>query len=135
MTGWFFGSRKDNQFVSQVLSSLSNGHSMGITDNNYGTPTYTYDFAHAVVDLMRKKHYGVFTVANLGRVTRFDYAAAVCRVLGIDNPFHKNNNYEERAPRPFDCSLETTIPMRPYEEALREAINNPCMQSATDATG
>jgi dTDP-4-dehydrorhamnose reductase len=130
MTGWFFGSRKDNQFVSQVLSSLSNGHSMGITDNNYGTPTYTYDFVRAVVDLMRKRHYGQFTIANLGRVTRWAYASAVCNVLGVDNPFRINNDYEERAPRPFDCSLETTIPMRPYEEALREAIGDKSVQSA-----
>ena len=123
MTGWLFGSCKDNQFVSIIRESLSNGSDLGITDNNYGTPTSCYDFCEVVVDLMRKQHYGEFTIANQGRVSRWQYADAVCKALKVQNPFHVNNDFEEEATRPYDCSLKSILPTRKYEEALWESLN------------
>ena len=123
MTGWLFGSNKDHQFVSMVRESLTNGSDMGITDNSYGTPTSCYDLAESVVDLMRKRHYGEFTIANEGRVTRMQYARTICAKLDKPDFFTVNNDYKEAAKRPYDCSLESTLPLRKYEEALWESLN------------
>ena len=123
MTGWLFGSRKDHQFVDIIRESLSNGSNLGITNNNFGTPTSCYDFAKSVVDLMRKQHYGEFTIANEGKVSRWQYAAAICAALGKQNPFHIDNDFKEKAARPYDSSLESTLPSRPYEEALCDYLS------------
>lgn len=120
--GWLFGlNPKGNDFVSFIIKTLKQGKRLGLTNNRWGSPLYTRDMVEYCWRHYQGKNYGVFAVANQGRVTKWQIALKVSRIMKIKHNFHINNNFKEVSPRAIDSSIKKT-PLRPYEEALKEFL-------------
>ena len=53
--GWMMGSGKlkDKKFVNKIIKQIKNGNKeLNVVDDKLGTPTYTYDFAKNVVEML-----------------------------------------------------------------------------------
>ncbi len=86
--GWMVGggADKDHKFVARILSQVREGrttiHAVG---DKFGTPTYTYDFAHCLLGLMHSEVYGLYHMVCGGDGSRYDVAARILEVLGRDD--------------------------------------------------
>lgn len=118
--GWLFGSRKDQQFTHFVLTAIKNNTPIEVTNNSYGSPTYTLDAVNYILQRMLKNTSGIEEISNKGRVTRWEYCQEIFKVLKKKNNFKINDNFFEFARKPKDISLSGNL--RPYEEALKEFL-------------
>ena len=76
--GWMVGggADKDHKFVARILSQVREGrttiHAVG---DKFGTPTYTYDFAQNMLELVETPFYGRYHMACLGEGSRYQDVA------------------------------------------------------------
>ena len=63
---WVFGLNGKN-FIKTMLSLANSGHKeLKIVNDQIGTPTYTYDLARLLVDMIQTDKYGYYHVTNEG---------------------------------------------------------------------
>ena len=137
--GWMVGggADKDHKFVARILSQVREGrttiHAVG---DKFGTPTYTYDFAHCLLGLMHSEVYGLYHMVCGGDGSRFDVAARILEVLGrddielveVDSEFFAeefpSNRPRSEIMRNMALDLQGMNTMRPWPEALAEYLEN-----------
>lgn len=135
--GWMVGGGEglDRKFVAMILDQLRNGSNViHAVDDKQGTPTYTYDFAANLHELLKTGQYGNYHMVCGESGTRFDVAkeiVAICRRDDVEVKAVKSDFFAKRfyAPRPRteilvnkrldDMGINM---MRPWPEALREYI-------------
>lgn len=86
--GWMMGGGpgKDKKFVGRIMDQLRSGRrKLNVVNDKAGTPTYTVDFADNVKSLIEKEVYGLFNMACSGETTRVEVAAAMLRLLGLQD--------------------------------------------------
>ncbi len=112
--GWMMGGgKKDKKFVQKIIQQLKEGKNvLNVVENVYGTPSYTYDIAKTVRELIKTKYYGVYNcVCGGGRVSRYDVALELIEVLGLKDKIKVNKVYSDFfasdffAPRPRSEAL------------------------------
>jgi len=63
---WVFGTNGKN-FINTMLSLADQGHKeIRVVDDQIGTPTYTYDLARLLVDMVLTNKYGYYHATNEG---------------------------------------------------------------------
>lgn len=86
--GWMVGGGDvDHKFVSHIVNQVRTGarvlHAVG---DKLGTPTYAPDFAACVAGLIdAEAELGIYHAACTGRATRYDVAAEILDVLGLED--------------------------------------------------
>lgn len=86
--GWMVGGgpAKDHKFVARMLRQIAEGkqtlHAVG---DKLGTPTYVPDFARCFSGLIETGSYGRYHMACEGEGSRYDVAACILEVLGLDS--------------------------------------------------
>ena len=128
-TSWLFGPGRTN-LVSLIVRSAQVGDPIEASKDTYSCPTYTFDIADAVVELLEYKARGIYHVVNSGSVNMYDLAQAVlelANVKGDSSAVPADLAYKAR--RPLDSSMSTKkmedefgITMRGWKEALTEYI-------------
>ena len=111
--GWMVGGwQRDHKFVAKILAQLDAGASVihAVVDK-FGTPTYTEDFAHNLLDLLGTDLFGLYHMACLGEGTRFDVARAIVE-LAVDREV-------EVVPVTSDFFSEEYSTPRPRSEMMR----------------
>jgi len=116
------GRQKRQNFVELILFALKNKQKLGITDNRWSSPTYAKDLVELCINFYKKKKYGIYKVANQGRVTRWELANEIAKIVGTKHQFYINNKFDDVAPRCLDSSIKTKL-LRPYKQALKEYIH------------
>jgi dTDP-4-dehydrorhamnose reductase len=134
--GWMVGGiDRDHKFVAKIVDQLRSGATTirAVTDK-LGTPTYTQDFAHNLLELIETPFYGRYHMACLGEGSRYDVALEIVDFYGRHDvnviPVTSEafaNQYP--APRPrsemlrnYMLELRGMNRMRPWREALREYL-------------
>jgi len=134
-TGWLYGKNGKN-FVDTILKAAEKEKELKVVDDQVGSPTYTKDFAAAIGKLLAITKYDirdVYHISNRGEVSWFDYAKETLKVAGIAKvkvlPI-KSEESGRPAKRPAFSVLDngkfekvTGFQMRPWQEALREYLN------------
>jgi dTDP-4-dehydrorhamnose reductase len=138
--GWMMGGGpdKDKKFIGKVCKQiLSGAKELNIVNDKLGTPTYTHDFAHAILMLIKNNVRGLFNLVCEGNTSRLEVARHLLACLNLNRSVSINEvpssyfSNEYFAPRP-DCEAlrnkrlrqQNVRPMRDWKDALRSYIEH-----------
>ena len=106
---WVFGKNGKN-FVRTMLNLAKNHDSLRVVNDQIGTPTYTYDLARLLVDMIETEKYGHYHVTNEGGyISWYDFACEIFRQAGIPmqvTPVTTKEYGLSKAARPFNSRLD-----------------------------
>jgi dTDP-4-dehydrorhamnose reductase len=134
-TAWMYGA-SERTFVEKIRRRAAAGGELSVVGDQHGSPTFVEDLADGIVRLLESDHRGIVHVANTGRCSRFELAAAVLDETGLKDrvPLRSIATVPQPgvAPRPANAALDTALyarltgaPMRPWREALRDYLRRP----------
>lgn len=106
---WVFG-KNGNNFIKTMLR-LSETHSeLRVVNDQIGTPTYTYDLARLLVDMILTDKYGYYHATNEGGyISWYEFACEIFRQSGKDVKVIPVTTAEygiSKARRPFNSRLD-----------------------------
>lgn len=81
-TSWLFGAG-GKCFPDTIIKLASTRPVIEVVDDQKGSPTYTVDLAHAIIDLCRKNARGIIHATNQGECTWFDFARKIVAGTGL----------------------------------------------------
>ncbi|MCL4215519.1 MAG: dTDP-4-dehydrorhamnose reductase [Candidatus Hydrogenedentes bacterium] len=125
-TAWLYGPGGNN-FVERILSLCQDRDSVRVVDDQYGSPTHTFDLAEATERLCRTRRYGIFHIVNNDSCCRYTFAQAIVAEAGMKCHIEpcSSNEFKTRAKRPAYSVLSsgryekiTGRIMRPWRTAL-----------------
>lgn len=128
---WVFGSNGNN-FVKTMLRLGKERDEISVVADQVGSPTYTYDLAKLLVEMVENDKYGVYHATNEGYCSWYEFACEIFKQAGIDvkvNPI-KTEDYPTRAKRPKNSKLSKFqltnyfCKTRNFENALAHFLNN-----------
>lgn len=79
---WVFGINGKN-FVKTMLKLSQNHDTIRVVNDQFGSPTYTYDLARLLVDMVLTEKYGVYHATNEGTCSWYEFACAIFREAGV----------------------------------------------------
>lgn len=106
---WVFGINGRN-FVKTMMNLSEKMESLNVVDDQIGSPTYTWDLAHLISDMVFSERYGTYHAHNEGECSWYQFAKEIFRRIGSDiivNPV-TSEEYPAKAPRPRNSRLDTS---------------------------
>ena len=105
---WVFGINGKN-FVKTMLNLSKTHDQLTVVNDQFGSPTYTYDLARLLVDMVQTEKYGIYHATNEGFISWYDFAVAIFKAAGITNMTVKPVSTDEygisKAKRPFNSRM------------------------------
>jgi len=80
---WVFGVNGSN-FVKTMLKLAETHDTIRVVNDQFGSPTYTYDLAKLLADMVQTEKYGVYHATNEGICSWYDFACAIFREAGLN---------------------------------------------------
>jgi len=130
-TCWLFGihkSGKGHNFVSLMLEKAKNGETIKAVSDQFGSPTYTYDLAVKIEELIDKKAPpGIYHITNGGFCSWYELTKKIFELSQVkaDLVPVSSQEYPSNIKRPKFSVLKseklkavTLDDLRPWEEAL-----------------
>lgn len=115
---WVFGVNGGN-FIKTMLRVGENHDTLTVVDDQIGTPTYTFDLARLLVDMIDSEKYGYYHATNEGGyISWYDFAVEIFRQAAARgkscyspehltvNPVTTEQYGVSKAKRPFNSRLE-----------------------------
>ena len=106
---WVFGVNGKN-FIKTMLNIGKNHDLVRVVDDQIGTPTYTYDRARLLVDMIETDKYGYYHATNEGGyISWYDFACEIYKQAGYDTKVVPVTTAEyglSKAARPFNSRLD-----------------------------
>lgn len=106
---WVFGMNGKN-FIKTMLSVGKKYPEVRVVNDQIGTPTYTYDLARLLVDMIQTDKYGYYHATNEGGyISWYDFTVEIFRQAGYDTKVTPVTTEEyglSKAARPFNSRLE-----------------------------
>lgn len=106
---WVFGVNGKN-FIKTMLRLSDTHESVRVVCDQIGTPTYTYDLARLLVDMIETEKYGYYHATNEGGyVSWAEYAEEIFRQAGKSTkviPVTTEEYGVSKAKRPFNSRLD-----------------------------
>lgn len=133
---WVFGKNGKN-FVRTMMEVGSKHDVVKVVDDQVGTPTYTFDLARLLVDMIESDKYGYYHATNEGGyISWADFTEEIFRQAGIDARVERvtTEEYEKIAgktvaKRPFNSRLDKSKlianefePLPDWRDALRRYL-------------
>ena len=103
---WVFGVNGNN-FIKTMLRVGPQCGEVGVVADQIGSPTYTYDLAKLVIDMIQTDKYGIYHVTNEGICSWYEFACEIFKQAGLDvkvNPL-TTAEYPAKAARPFNSRM------------------------------
>jgi len=103
---WVFGVNGKN-FVRTMLKLGESGNEVNVVADQTGSPTYTFDLAKVLVDMIETDKYGRYHVTNEGLCSWYDFAVEIFRQTGMDvkvNPLD-SSQFPAKAKRPGNSRM------------------------------
>lgn len=79
---WVFGVNGKN-FVKTMLNLAKTHDTIRVVNDQFGSPTYTYDLARLLADMVVTDKYGVYHATNEGICSWYEFACAIFQEAGI----------------------------------------------------
>lgn len=106
---WVFGKNGKN-FIKTMLKVAENHDTVRVVNDQIGTPTYTYDLARLLVDMLESDKYGYYHATNEGGyISWYDFTREIYRQAGLDTKVVPVTTAEyglSKAKRPFNSRLD-----------------------------
>jgi dTDP-4-dehydrorhamnose reductase len=101
-TSWVFG-KNGNNFVKTMLKLGQERKEIKVVCDQVGSPTYTYDLAKFLCDMIQTDNYGIYHATNEGYCSWYEFACEIFKIAGMDDvkviPI-KSEEYPTNAVRP-----------------------------------
>ena len=105
---WVFGVNGKN-FVKTMLNLSKTHDTLTVVNDQFGSPTYTYDLARLLVDMVQTDKYGIYHATNEGFISWYDFAVQIFKEAGINTVTVKPVTTAEygvsKAVRPFNSRM------------------------------
>ena len=103
---WVFGINGKN-FVKTMLKLAENHDRLTVVNDQFGSPTYTYDLARLLVDMVQTDKYGVYHATNEGFCSWYEFACAIFEEAGIRMEVVPvtSAEYGAKANRPYNSRM------------------------------
>lgn len=103
---WVFGINGKN-FVKTMLRLAESKTELNVVCDQIGSPTYTYDLAKLLCDMIATDRYGTYHATNEGVCSWAEFAAEIMRLAGKDTAVHPipASDYPTRAIRPLNSRM------------------------------
>ena len=106
---WVFGVNGKN-FIKTMLSVGKTHNTVRVVNDQIGTPTYTYDLARLLVDMVESEKYGYYHATNGGGyISWYDFTKEIFRQAGYSTevvPVTTEEYGLSKAARPFNSRLD-----------------------------
>ncbi len=80
---WVFGVNGKN-FIKTMLRLGQERGAVSVVNDQIGSPTYTYDLAVLLVDMIQTDQYGFYHATNEGLCSWYDFAVEIFRQAGME---------------------------------------------------
>ena len=125
---WVFGLNGSN-FIKTMLKLSETHDTLRVVCDQIGTPTYTYDLARLLVDMIESEKYGYYHATNEGGyISWYDFACEIFRQAGRATKVQPVTTAEygvSKAARPFNSRLDKSklaangfTPLPDWKDAL-----------------
>lgn len=103
---WVFGVAGKN-FIKTMLRLGKERGAVSVVDDQIGSPTYTYDLARLLVDMIQTDKYGRYHATNEGLCSWYEFAKEIFRQAGMDVPVTpvSSDQFPAKAARPSNSRL------------------------------
>ncbi len=129
---WVFGLNGGN-FIKTMLQVGKNHPQVRVVNDQIGTPTYTYDLARLLVDMIESEKYGYYHATNEGGyISWYDFTKEIYRQAGMDTqvlPVTTEEYGLSKAARPFNSRLDKKkltdngfVPLPAWKDALQRYL-------------
>lgn len=129
---WVFG-KNGNNFIKTMLSVGKKYPELRVVNDQIGTPTYTFDLARLLVDMIETDKYGYYHATNEGGyISWYDFACEIFKKAGYDTKVNAVTTEEyglSKAARPFNSRLDKSKllengfePLPTWQDALERYL-------------
>lgn len=129
---WVFGVNGNN-FIKTMLNVGKTHDTLRVVNDQIGTPTYTFDLARLLVDMIETDKYGYYHATNEGGyISWYDFACEIFRQAGYKTkvvPVTTEEYGLSKAKRPFNSRLDKSklvengfTPMPVWQDALQRYL-------------
>ena len=80
---WVFGVNGKN-FIKTMLNLGKTHDHLTVVNDQFGSPTYTYDLARLLVDMVLTDKYGIYHATNEGICNWYEFACEIFRKAGMN---------------------------------------------------
>ncbi len=103
---WVFG-KNGNNFVRTMLRLAQTRPEISVVDDQIGSPTYTWDLAQLLCDMIVTDRYGTYHATNEGICSWYEFATEILRLSGSSTVVHpiSSEQYPAKAPRPKNSRM------------------------------
>jgi dTDP-4-dehydrorhamnose reductase len=130
-TAWVYGEHGSN-FPKVIAKKLRNNESLNVVNDQIGSPTWTFDLASAIIEILQKKPApGIYHVTNSESCSWFEFAQAIAKTINVDGKLVKptdSKSFVRPAVRPKYSVLSNSkwknaglTPLRSWKEAWDKA--------------
>lgn len=124
---WVFGVNGKN-FIKTMLRLGKERGAVSVVDDQIGSPTYTYDLARLLVDMIQTEEYGRYHATNVGLCSWYEFACEIFRQAGMDEvtvtPVD-SSQFPAKAKRPKNSRMDRSklvekgfTPLPTWQDAL-----------------
>ncbi len=127
-TAWLYG-HGGNNFVKTIQKVAKEKGELKVVDDQRGSPTFTWDLARKIYEIVKSNQYGIYHVTNSGDTTWYEFTKEILRLSNIEAKVDPcaTDEFPRPAKRPaysvmenFNLKLRGFKPMRPWQEALKD---------------
>lgn len=129
---WVFG-KNGNNFIKTMLNVGKKFDTLKVVNDQIGTPTYSYDLARLLVDMIETDKYGYYHATNEGGyISWYDFACEIFKQAGYTNtviPVTTKEYGLSKAARPFNSRLDKSKlvengfkPLPTWQDALKRYL-------------
>lgn len=105
---WVFGAAGNN-FIKTMLRLGKERGAVKVVADQVGSPTYTYDLARLLVDMIRTEKYGRYHATNEGLCSWYEFAVEIFRQAGLGDKVSvtpvSSSEFPVKAARPRNSRL------------------------------
>lgn len=136
---WVFGKNGKN-FIKTMLKVGKTHDEVKVVNDQIGTPTYTFDLARLLVDMIETDKYGYYHATNEGGyISWYDFTKEIYKVAGYSTkviPVTTEEYGLSKAARPFNSRLDKSklvengfTPLPTWQDALKRYIDELDMEN------
>ena len=125
---WVFG-LNGNNFIKTMIKVGKTHNEVRVVNDQIGTPTYTFDLARLLVDMIETDKYGYYHVTNEGSyISWYDFTKEIYKQYGLDTKVIPVSTLEyglSKAKRPYNSRLDKSKlkengfePLPDYKDAI-----------------
>ncbi|PWW31283.1 dTDP-4-dehydrorhamnose reductase [Cytobacillus oceanisediminis] len=128
---WVFGINGNN-FVKTMLNLSNSNNSLNIVGDQVGSPTYTFDLARLLIEMIQTDKYGIYHATNEGKCSWAEFATEIFKLSNKNVRVNSitTEEYPTRALRPKNSSMSKQKiidngfkPLPNWQNALERYLN------------